>query len=186
MAVAGVVMAGIAVASTVSSLVGGKAEAKAARQAAEYNAAVAKTNAERAALARDDALARGDIEVAIRAQETQQLVGAQRAALAAKGLDPNTGSAGQLQTDAIGTGKLDELRIANNAAREALGFENQRLDFGFAAQAGQQAADDARSAGQIGQVQSLISGAGRFARGFSGNTAVPTAPLRGTFKAGHT
>lgn len=177
------VSAGLTLASTATSIIGGNAQAKAAKRAAEYNAAVATTNAQRARLASEDALARGDIESAIRAQDTSALVGAQRAALAAKGLDPNTGSAVELQADAIAQGKFDQLRILNNAQREALGFDQQEQDFAFAAQAGQAAAKDIGKAATIATFGSLVTGAAKFGAAFgstaSSNPFTPTAQSGG-------
>lgn len=167
MAVGTAILLGLSAASTISSIAGGNAAAKAAKKAAEYNAAVATTNAQRARLASTDAIARGDIESAIRAQDTAALVGAQRAALAAKGLDPNSGSAVQIQADATAQGKFDQLRILNNAQREALGFDNQAADFSFAAQAGQAIAKDAAKAGKINQFTSLLTGAAKFGQIFA-------------------
>jgi hypothetical protein len=101
------------------------AEREAARKAAIYNKSVARLNRLHAEANSKDALRRGDIAAVNKAQETSQLVGLQRAMLAAKGLDPNQGSAAQLQVDAVGEGKLEELTIEANAVREALGFDQQ-------------------------------------------------------------
>lgn len=135
--IAGAVKIGSSLVISFASLGGGSGEREAARKAAQYNQSVARLNRIRAETQAVDARARGDITAVLKAQETSQLVGLQRAMLAAKGLDPNQGSAAQLQVDAVGTGKLEEITIEANAIREALGFEHQaelfNIDERFAA-----------------------------------------------------
>ncbi|MCY1357510.1 hypothetical protein D9M69_440070 [compost metagenome] len=72
-----------------------------------------------------DARARGRIESDQARVDTQQVIGAQRAAQAANGGEVNTGSNALLQQDAAQFGELDALIISNNAAREAYGYDVQ-------------------------------------------------------------
>ena len=138
---------------TISSFQGQKAQASAAQQAAEYQARINENNAIIAQNNRT--IAEHNIETAQRNAEAQraqaaiiekaageaedigkvkeiqalqakkQLIGRQRAVLAANGVDVNEGSAVDIQVDTAGIGKLDELTIRSNAAREALGYRYQ-------------------------------------------------------------
>lgn len=70
----------------------------------------------------DDAIRRGQIDEGYSRVETQRVGGEQRAALAAQGIDPDSGSAGQIQTETQVMGGVDALTIRNNAWREAWGY----------------------------------------------------------------
>lgn len=93
------------------------------KQVADYNAAVADIQA-------NDTIARGDEAVRRQRVATKQLIGAQRASMAAQGQDlgdPDS-SAGQLQEDTAYLGELDAQTIRLNAAREAWGYRVQAID----------------------------------------------------------
>lgn len=94
----------------------------------KYLNKVAKTNAGISERAGRDAVKRGDIDADEQRQQTGQLIGAQRTAFAANGVDVNSGSAGQVQNDAAALGELDALTLVNNAAREAYGYQVQAMD----------------------------------------------------------
>ena len=53
------------------------------------------------------------------------IIGAQRSAFAAAGVDVNTGSAAEIQADTAALGEQDALTIRNNAALEAWGYRTQ-------------------------------------------------------------
>lgn len=72
-----------------------------------------------------DAIERGGWEAAKRTRATKRLLGGQRAAMAAQGLDLSVGSPADLQTETETIGALDALMIKTNAAREAWGFKSQ-------------------------------------------------------------
>lgn len=103
-----------------------------AKAAADYNSQVAQN----AAL---DAENRGAVAAAEHDQQTRQLIARQNAAMSAGGLDTSTGSPLDILTGTAGMGKLDSLRILNNAQRTASGYQAQSgLDLfqGNAAQTG--------------------------------------------------
>lgn len=87
-----------------------------------YAAQAAGANARMAELQAEDALRRGDIEAMRQRQATRGLIGSQRAALAAQGIDLTSGSAMELQEDAAALGAQDAETIRANAWREAWGF----------------------------------------------------------------
>lgn len=72
-----------------------------------------------------DALDRGVFEAAKRTRATKRLLGGQRAAMAAQGLDLSFGSASDIQGETETIGALDALMIKTNAAREAWGLKSQ-------------------------------------------------------------
>lgn len=105
----------------------------------------------------EDALRRGQLRESQLRQRTKRLTGAQRASLAAQGIDPNLGSAFELQSETLALGALDAATIRTNAAREALGFQLQAQAIGTRRAFGRQAARQ-RSR------QTLVTGGLAFAR----------------------
>lgn len=144
---------GASVLGTITQMQGQKAAGEAAQQQAQYQAQVAENNkviaennriiAQRnidtarqnreAALreagqiegAEDDARAKGQIDIARSAIETKRLQGRQRAVLAANGILVDDGSALDITSDTAALGKLDQLTIKSNVAREAAGYTAQ-------------------------------------------------------------
>lgn len=87
-----------------------------------YNAKVEQRNAAIRERAAADAERRGEIEADIRRAQIPRQVGAQRAALAASGVDIGSGTATDITTGTEEIGEFDALVIQNNAAREAYGL----------------------------------------------------------------
>lgn len=104
-------------------LVGGMMGAQNAREQGDFNSQMLKQNAQFKNQAAEDALDRGRKASDLQRVQTQQMIGTQRAALAANGGDVNSGSAALLQDDTAMLGELDALTISNNAAREAYGYK---------------------------------------------------------------
>lgn len=126
---AGSIIGGIGLYTTIQ---GERIAAQAGADIADVNATIAERQAEHA-------LERGreaETESRIR---TRQLIGTQRARLAAQGVDVNQGSALDIQADTAAIGELDALTIRNNAALEAWGYRvgatSQRLQANFTRQA---------------------------------------------------
>jgi hypothetical protein len=69
-----------------------------------------------------DALRRGDVESGKVRRSVSALLGKQRTALAAQGIDINSGDAATIQRETSAFGALDELTVKTNAWREAYGF----------------------------------------------------------------
>lgn len=80
------------------------------------------TNAQLARMQADDAKNRGEIEAQKRARQGAKDQGSQRANLAAQGIDVNTGSAADIQTDTGRAAATDVATIRSNAWRSAWGF----------------------------------------------------------------
>ena len=116
-----------------------------------------ETNKKIAEAQAEDAIFRGEKEAARLRRRTKKLIGSQRVALAAQGIDIESGSAADILEDTAASSAVDELTIRNNAAREALGFKSQAL--GFGAQAGFQ-----RISGRFARGATIATGGLRFAR----------------------
>jgi len=71
-----------------------------------------------------DALQRGNIEEDTHRRRTSALKGKQKSALAANGVELDSGSASDLTADTAMMGELDALTIRNNAEREAFLYES--------------------------------------------------------------
>ncbi len=112
----------------------------AAHEAGQAQQSIAKSNAKLLDRSAADALRRGDEEAIASRRRTKLLVGEQRAAAAAQGLDVNTGVVADLQEQARAFGEEDEATIRRNAWREAWGIRtqarNMRTEGRYAARAG--------------------------------------------------
>ena len=89
-----------------------------AKEAADYTAKVTENNAL-------DAQQRGSIAAAEYEDKVRRMIGTQNVTAAANGLMTNTGTPLDIMTDTAGMGKLDSLRLLNNAGRQAQGFNEQ-------------------------------------------------------------
>lgn len=103
----------------------GLMQGMAGRQQADQQAADLRQNAFYLNQAADDSLARGRKDSDWQRVETQAAIGTQRAAQAASGGVVDQDSNMQLTLDTAQLGELDALTIANNAAREAYGYQVQ-------------------------------------------------------------
>ena len=104
-------------------------KAKDIRDTGGYEASMFRTNAALSRKQAEDAMARGESKSMSTVVHARSMVGAQKAALAAQGVDVSSGSALDVQ---VNTGKLAELDIMvirNNAIREAWGFNVQATDY---------------------------------------------------------
>lgn|SRR5574341_1224779 len=101
---------------------------EAQRRVAESEAALLDYNANIADLQAQDAIERGHEEESRFRTGVRQLIGAQRADIAASGVDVGFGSAVDVQADAAFLGELDALTIRTNAAREAWGYQVEAVD----------------------------------------------------------
>lgn len=115
-------------ANTVNTFVGQQRAAKGAQQQGNYEAGIYEQDAQIAASQATDAVARGAETERRQRTLTGQTIGAQRAAMAASGIDLGVGSAADVQADTAHIGELDALTIRNNAKREAYGYEVQAMD----------------------------------------------------------
>jgi len=117
-------------------------QAEAQRAQGDYAVRQAEAQAEFAGMQSDDALKRGDRAASRYGQQVRGAIGGQRAALAAQGIDVNTGSAAASQEDIAAAGAEDMMTIRNNAWREAWGYRVQASQGLGQARMGQLGADN--------------------------------------------
>ena len=94
-------------------------------QAGNYKAKVDENNAQLADYQAQQTALAGSIEEERQRAKTRQMVGTQRAALAANGLDLSEGTPLDLVVETAAVGTEDALNIRYNAMREAWGFRQQ-------------------------------------------------------------
>lgn len=149
--------------SAATSAYGAIQSANATSAAAAAKAQQDKNNAILAGNAANDATLRGQVAEQQKANQTNQLLGQQRAGFAANGVDPNSGSAVDLQSDVAGNGELDQLTIRSNSAREAAGYQAQGMNYTTQASIDEASSQNALNAGALSATSSIIGGAGSVA-----------------------
>ena len=154
------IMIATTVLSTAAGVAGSVAQGQAAKQQANYQAAVARNNAIIAERKAADARERGEVEAQQQRLRTQQLIGRQRASAAGRGVQVDEGSALDVTADTAALGELDALTIRSNAEREALGFEAEGRGF-------QAEGELAQARGRTAQTDALFEAGGTFLSGAS-------------------
>lgn len=119
----------LALTNAAVGLAGSVSQASMARASGRLEAKSYETNRALAEEQAKDAIRLGEEEVARRRLETRRLIGAQRAAAAASGIDPTSGSPLELALDAASLSELDAMTIRNNAYRAAWGYRVQAIDY---------------------------------------------------------
>jgi hypothetical protein len=121
----GELMLASAIISAVGAVASGVGQAKAASyqaQVAQNNATIAKQNARTEMQA-------GEAEATTQGLAARNKEGGMAAAMAAEGVDINSGSAASARASQEGVDFLDTMTIRNNAARRAHGDESQAMNF---------------------------------------------------------
>lgn len=153
--------------SAVGQIYGAQVQSEAIRAKADFDAAQAEINAKFAEMEAKEVINAGDRQAREYRKKVRQTAGAQRAALAASGVDVDVGTAAQLQRETAETGALDVMAIKNNAWRQAFGLTQesiaQRYQAQFTRVTGEQAARATLISGYIGAAGSLAGGAERLA-----------------------
>lgn len=96
------------------------------KKTGEANAKIAENNARLAADEAANAQAMGDRESEQQAWRTRALMGAQRASIAAQGIDSQIGTPAEILGETALFGEVDQQSIRLNTARNAWGFNAQR------------------------------------------------------------
>lgn len=148
-----------------SALVGGGAEfagaagqSAALRQQGKWAEETADFNARMMELQATDATRRGEAEAALAASRGRQVVGAQKAAYAASGVDVASGSALDVANDSEFQAQLDVQKIRQNAWRSAWGLTSE-------AELTRQQGRMARLAGNAEAEATMLTGGLKFASG---------------------
>lgn len=155
-----IALSSLVVANAVNQSVEQRRAATAAEQQGNFEALLFGMNADQADRQADDAVARGRQDESAARRSGRLLTGAQRATMAAQGLDLSTGSPQDVVQNDVALGELDAITIRNNARREAMGFHSQaagyRMQGGWARTAGRNAARTLRRQSTM----TLLGGAG--------------------------
>lgn len=154
--------------STVGQVASQRQQARAVTSQSDFDARLAKLNAE-------DAIARGQQAESRHRLQVRGMVGSQRAALAAQGLDISSGTALDIQSETAYMGELDAQTIRNNAAREAYGIKTNSMLSQMAAR------NTARNL-RAQSFDTLLTGAGKTYGIYSSskNTTKPAKPSSST------
>ena len=127
MASSGAMFAASAGLNVASSIGNAYAQSQAISAQTTYQRNLSNINKNFSELYAEDALRRGREEEAGIRKKVRQTVGAQRAALAAQGIDVGAGSAIDIISDTREQGALDIVTVKNNAFREAWGYKVSAL-----------------------------------------------------------
>lgn len=165
----------LTIGSTVSQFAEQRRQAKTSEVMGDYEAQLYNTNAGLAEMQAADVIARGrEAELKVRGG-SRQLVGAQRAALAAQGIAIDSGSAADvIENDAM-MGELDALTVRNNARREAWGYNVQAAQYRSQGELARVAGRNTAKGLRRQSVNTLLSGAGQLYDVYSsyGHNGVP-------------
>lgn len=151
---------GAAVVSAAGTAYGGMA----ANAQGKYEAKVAEQNARLASEQSRDALERGQIERQRLDREYSQTAGAQRAAMAANGVDLSYGSAAGVQQDTAMMRAEDRGALDRNIYNEMRGLDINAANYRSQAQASRMKGKNAMIGSFISAGGSLLSGASQFGK----------------------
>jgi len=128
-------------------------------QAASYQSKVAKANAEIAQQNAQSSLMAGQEAESAKRMETGRRIGAAIAAQGASGIDVGFGAPVEVQTALANEGNLDALTLRYNAARQALGYQNQEQGYLAESSFAKQQGTQSLVKGALGATTSIIGGA---------------------------
>ena len=141
MAAAAGYMVGSLVFQGLTSLFSANKEAEARKKQAQFQSMISNYNAKILDFQAEDAYRRGEEDAQGYLKQGRQMQGTQRAALAAQGVEVDSGSAADIQSETHVMTRMDARKIRNNAAREAFGFKTQAVQSRMEAAYGMQAAE---------------------------------------------
>ncbi len=161
-----------ALSQSVTAAASAYAQSNSIRGQGEYESSAFNINASFAEMQAEDALKQGEKAAKNLKKQVKLTIGAQRANMAAQGIELDSGSALEIQEDTAVMGELDALTIKNNAYREAWGFKVQAEDFRSRAQYSEWAArNNSRNTLLTGGLQSAGYGGMSFYEYSGGSTS---------------
>lgn len=177
-AIAAVAGAGV---SAYGSVQGGYA----AKDAATYQAAVAKNNAIIAEQNAKHAEAAGAAQAEAISLKGRAVGGQIKAAQAASGIDVNSGSALDVQEGSREQSSLDTMTTMDNALLQAYGYRTQATGFEAQSELDKASGSQAVTAGYLKAGGGLLSTAGSVASKWGAQQAAPAQPADWTGDSGH-
>lgn len=148
----------LTIGSTLLGAAGQIQQGQAQAAAARYNAKVADMNADISERRARDALERGKMEEQKKRRQAQQILGQQRAAMAANGVDIGFGSPLDTLVDTATLGEVDALTIRSNFAREAYDYKVQAVNGRADANLSRMNAKAASTGGYLNAGATLLTG----------------------------
>lgn len=148
----------LTLAGTALGAVGQIQQGQAAAEAGRYNAKVAEMNAAISERQARDALERGKLEEQKKRTQVQQVLGRQKAAMAANGVDVSFGSPLDTLVDTATMGEIDALTIRSNSAREAYDYRVRAANGQAQATLDRMNADSAETGGYLAAAGTLLTG----------------------------
>lgn len=109
------------------SIVGAYNTSQSQKLQAEFQQAQYEANSKIANLQGESAIQAGEFAQADTGRRAKALIGSERAAAGASGVDVNSGSAAAIQGDTAALSAMDQLTIKNNAWKQAWGYSEQAL-----------------------------------------------------------
>lgn len=152
----------LAIIGTAVSAIGTGVTAVQAYSQQKYQQKLAEQNAKLEDAAALDAIQRGKQEQQQYSRKLSAEMGAQRASMAANGIDVNFGSAAAFRGDTAMLGQEDAQNLRENNIREVQGFERQAGNYRAKASAAGQAATGALVSGAFGVANTLLGGAQQY------------------------
>lgn len=153
-------MMALTIGSTLMGAAGQIQQAQATAAANKYNAKVADMNAAISERRAKDALERGALAEQQKRRETAALLGKQKAAMAANGVDLTFGSPLDVIVDSATLGELDALTIRSNTYREEYDYRVDAANKRSQATMSRGAASSALTGGYLGAAGTVLGGAG--------------------------
>lgn len=160
------IMMALTVGSTLMGAAGQIQQGQATAAAQRYNAQVQEMNATLADRRAKDALERGKVEEQRKRQQVAGLLGQQKAAMAANGVDLSFGSPLDTIKDSAIMGEMDALTIRTNFAREAYDYRVDAVNKRAGASMSRAAADNAITGSYLNAGGTILGGAGRAYQGY--------------------
>lgn len=145
--------------STAVAMAGTAVSTLATYQQGRYEAKVAEMNQRNESARALDALDRGQTEAQRAARQHASLIGAQRASMAANGVDLSFGTAADFLADSATAAVDDQMTVRENARREAMGYDINSVNFGAQATAAKRTAKFALVEGGLKMAQTYAGGA---------------------------
>lgn len=146
--------------STAISVPAAIQQGKQAKATYEYQAKVAKKNAEIAQQNAGQERQSGIEEARLQRIKTLQTIGVQQTAMAANGIDIGSGTALDMIEDTAQMGELDALTIKYNSERNALNYEQQASNFLNQSNLDKMSAKNVSSASKINAISTGLNGIG--------------------------
>lgn len=157
--------------------VGSYQQGQAAESAAKFNAQVARNNEIVAQQNEQYAIQAGIQKAAMESMKGRAVLGKIKASQAASGINTDEGSALDVQQGAREANVLDTATVLHNAQLEAYGYRSQAANFQSQAKLKEMEGGAAASAGNVGALSTLLSGAGSLGSKWA---AIPSGSGGGT------